>query len=155
MDLQTLIILILIGLIAGIFSGLIGLGGAIIIIPALIYIIGMDQYEAQGTSLAVMLPPIGLLAVYNYWKAGQMNIRYGLIIALAFLIGGYIGSSFALQIPLQILRKIFGFVLIGIALQIILSKWDVVSFLKKILILSKPFCWKPCQAQSWQALQII
>ncbi len=82
----------------------------------------MDQYEAQGTSLAVMLPPIGLLAVYNYWKAGQMNIRYGLIIALAFLIGGYIGSSFALQIPLQILRKIFGFVLIGIALQIILSK---------------------------------
>jgi hypothetical protein len=122
MDLQTLIILILIGLIAGIFSGLIGLGGAIIIIPALIYIIGMDQYEAQGTSLAVMLPPIGLLAVYNYWKAGQMNIRYGLIIALAFLIGGYIGSSFALQIPLQILRKIFGFVLIGIALQIILSK---------------------------------
>lgn len=118
----TVIILILIGLMAGVFSGLIGLGGAVIILPALIFVLGMEQHMAQGTSLAVMLPPIGLLAAYNYYRVGQLNLKYAMIIAFAFFIGGYFGSKLALQIPQQLLRKIFGFVLAILAIQIMLKK---------------------------------
>lgn len=117
MNITTLIILIFIGLIAGIFSGLIGLGGAIIIIPALVFFLGMSQYMAQGTSLGVMLPPIGILAAYNYWKAGELNLKYALIIAGAFIIGGYIGSKFALEISQNSLRRIFAVSLALIAIQ--------------------------------------
>lgn len=117
MNLTTLIILLLIGLIAGIFSGLIGLGGAIIIIPALVFFLGMSQYTAQGTSLGVMLPPIGILAAYNYWKAGELNLKYALIIAGAFIIGGYIGSKFALDISENSLRRIFAISLALIAIR--------------------------------------
>jgi uncharacterized membrane protein YfcA len=119
---STVIILILIGLLAGIFSGLIGIGGALIIIPALIFILHMDQYTAQGTSLAIMLPPIGLLAAYNYYKAGALNLQYALIIAAAFFVGGYLGSKFAVSIPLETLRKIFAIVLIAIAIKMLWSK---------------------------------
>ncbi|MDN5349960.1 MAG: uncharacterized protein PWQ54_1356 [Bacteroidales bacterium] len=119
---STVIILILIGLVAGVFSGLIGIGGALIIIPALIFILHMDQYSAQGTSLAIMLPPIGLLAAYNYYKAGALNLQYALIIAAAFFVGGYLGSKIALSIPLEALRKIFAIVLIAIAIKILWSK---------------------------------
>jgi uncharacterized protein len=119
---STVIILILIGLLAGIFSGLIGIGGALIIIPALIFILHMDQYTAQGTSLAIMLPPIGLLAAYNYYKAGALNLHYALIIAAAFFVGGYLGSKFAVSIPVETLRKIFAIVLIAIAIKMLWSK---------------------------------
>ncbi|HOI33203.1 MAG TPA: sulfite exporter TauE/SafE family protein, partial [Bacteroidales bacterium] len=117
MTVYTVILLLLIGLVAGVFSGLIGIGGALIIIPALIFILHMDQHTAQGTSLAIMLPPIGLLAAYNYYKAGALNLQYALIIAGAFFIGGYLGSKFALSIPLDTLRKIFAIVLLVIALK--------------------------------------
>jgi len=122
MTVSVVLILVLIGLVAGIFSGLIGIGGAIIIIPALVFILGMDQYSAQGTSLAVMLPPIGLLAAYSYYKEGALNLTYALIIAGAFLIGGYIGSKFALSIPEVTLKKIFAVVLFLIALRMFLGK---------------------------------
>ena len=112
MNITTLIILIVIGLVAGVFSGLIGLGGAVIMIPALIFFLGMSQYGAQGTSLGVMLPPIGILAAYNYWKAGELNLTYAMIIAGAFIIGGYFGSKFAMNIPVNTLRKIFAIALI-------------------------------------------
>ncbi len=122
MSASILIILILIGLVAGVFSGLIGIGGAIIIIPALVFILGMDQYTAQGTSLAVMLPPIGLLAALSYYKEGALNLKYALIIAGAFLVGGLIGSKFALSIPEALLRKIFAVILLAIALKMFFSK---------------------------------
>lgn len=122
MNITTVIILILIGLVAGIFSGLIGLGGAVIMIPALILFLGMSQFMAQGTSLAVMLPPIGILAAYNYWKAGELNLKYAFIIAGAFIIGGYIGSKFALQVPVNTLRKIFAIALFIIAINMFLKK---------------------------------
>lgn len=122
MSISTLLLLIAIGLIAGAFSGMIGLGGAIVIIPALVLILGMNQYQAQGTSLAVMLPPIGILAAYNYYRAGQLNLKYALIIAMAFIVGAYIGSGFALRLPVYTLRKVFGFVLAGIAGYMIFSK---------------------------------
>lgn len=84
MTFSTVVILVVIGLFAGIFSGMIGLGGGLVIIPALIYLLHLDQHTAQGTSLAIMLPPIGLLAALNYYKAGSLNIKYAAIIAGAF-----------------------------------------------------------------------
>jgi uncharacterized membrane protein YfcA len=122
MTTTVIVILIIIGLIAGTFSGLIGIGGAIIIIPSLIYLLGMDQYTAQGTSLGIMLPPIGLLAAWSYYKEGALNLQYALIIAGAFLIGGYIGSKFALNIPETVLRKVFAIVLAVIAVKMFFSK---------------------------------
>ena len=91
MNLTTIIILVIIGLMAGVFGGMFGVGGAIIMIPALVYFLGVDQHTAQGTSVAIMLPPIGLFAAYNYYKAGQVNIWYAVIIAVTFLVGGYFG----------------------------------------------------------------
>ncbi|NCA85671.1 MAG: sulfite exporter TauE/SafE family protein [Clostridia bacterium] len=119
---STILILITIGLVAGILSGLIGLGGAVVMIPALVLFLGMSQYMAQGTSLAVMLPPIGLLAAWNYWKAGELNLKYAMIIAAAFIIGGYIGSKYALMIPENVLRKIFALALILVAVNMFFKK---------------------------------
>ena len=122
MNLYVFIILILIGLAAGIFGGFVGLGGGVIMIPAMIYFLGMSQFEAQGTSLAVMLPPVGILAAMNYYKAGHLNWKYALIIAITFTLGGFIGSKIALDIPVTTIKKIFGFVLLGISLNIILGR---------------------------------
>ena len=122
MTLTVVLVLIIIGLIAGTLSGLIGIGGAIIIIPALVYILGMDQYSAQGTSLGIMLPPIGILAAWSYYKEGALNLQYALIIAGAFIIGGYVGSKFALNMPEAMLRKVFAFVLAVIAVKMFFSK---------------------------------
>lgn len=122
MSFTTILILILIGLIAGSFSGLIGIGGAILIIPALMYFMQMNQISAQGTSLAIMLPPVGLMAVLNYYKAGAVNLKYATIIAIAFFIGGYFGSKLAVNLNQEILKKIFAFVLIGLAIKILWSK---------------------------------
>ena len=127
MDISTLIILIAIGLMAGVFSGVFGVGGAVIMIPALVYFLSVDQHTAQGTSLAVMLPPIGLFAAYNYYKAGQVNIWYAVIIAVTFMIGGYFGSMIALKLPENIMKKIFGIFLILTALRLIFSKEPGIS----------------------------
>lgn len=122
MNLITIIILVIIGLMAGVFGGMFGVGGAIIMIPALVYFLGVDQHTAQGTSVAIMLPPIGLFAAYNYYKAGEVNIWYAIIIAAAFMIGGYFGSMLALKIPENLMKKIFGILLILVALRMIFSK---------------------------------
>ncbi len=122
MDIATLLILLLIGLAAGVFGGMVGLGGGIIMVPALVYLLGMTQHGAQGTSLAVMLPPIGLFAVMNYYKAGQLNMKYAMVIAAAFLIGGYFGSKLALNIPVPTMRKIFAFAMIVMAINMLLKK---------------------------------
>jgi uncharacterized protein len=122
MNLITIIILILIGLMAGVFGGMFGVGGAIIMIPALVYFLGVDQHVAQGTSVAIMLPPIGLFAAYNYYKAGDVDIWYAVIIALAFMLGGYFGSMIALKLPENLMRKLFAVLLILVALRMIFSK---------------------------------
>jgi uncharacterized protein len=122
MSIQILLILALIGLTAGIFGGMVGLGGGVIMIPAMIYLLGMTQLQAQGTSLAVMLPPIGIFAAYNYYKAGHIDWRYALIIAAAFTIGGYFGSKIALNIPANVLRKVFALSIIAIALNMFFKK---------------------------------
>jgi len=122
MSVTTIIILILIGLMTGVFGGMFGVGGAVIMIPALVYFLAMDQHTAQGTSVAVMLPPIGLFAAYNYYKAGAVNIWYALIIAAAFMIGGYLGSKIALQLPENLMRKLFAVLMILLAIRMLFMK---------------------------------
>ena len=109
----------LIGLVAGTLSGLLGVGGATILIPALIIIYKMSQHLAQGTSLAALLLPVGLLATIKYWQAGNVNIKFAVFMAVGFLIGGYIGAVLAQPVPDVVLRKIFGAYLLIIALQMI------------------------------------
>lgn len=122
MTTSTIIILIAIGLFAGIFSGMIGLGGGLVIIPALMYLLHLDQHTAQGTSLAIMLPPIGLMAAYNYHKAGALNIQFAAVIAIAFIVGGFFGSRWALNMPEALLRKIFAITLIAVAIKMLWPK---------------------------------
>ncbi len=122
MSTSMLLILIVIGIVTGFMAGMLGIGGAIIMIPALVYILGLTQQTAQGTSLAVMLPPIGILAAYNYYKAGQVNIKFAIILAAFFLVGSFFGSKLALNIPQTMLKKIFGVLLLLVAAKMLLSK---------------------------------
>jgi hypothetical protein len=124
MTVSTIFILILIGLLAGILSGLVGVGGGIIMVPMFILFLGINQYNAQGLSLAVMLPPVTFLAVYNYHKAGGGSIdwRVALIVSLLFIIGGFIGSKIALQINQRTLKRIFGLVMLIVAIKLMFTK---------------------------------
>ena len=117
-----LIILIIVGILSGLLAGAFGVGGAIIVIPALVFILGLSQHEAQGTSLAFMIPPVGILATWNYWKAGHVNWKIALILSITFFIGAYFGSNISLNISDRMLRKLFGGLLILIALKMIFSK---------------------------------
>ena len=119
MDYMSLMWLIVIGLLAGLISGLVGVGGGIVIVPMLIFMIGFSQFEAQGTSIAAMLPPIGITAAFGYYNEGYINWKYAAIIAVTFLIGGYFGSKIALSIDPKIIQKVFGFVLAFVAFKMI------------------------------------
>lgn len=119
MDTQTFLILIVIGVGAGILSGFVGVGGGVVIVPALMYAFSMSQYEAQGTSLFVLLLPVGILAVQNYWKAGNVNWTFGLIIALTFVVGGYVGSKLALRINPAIVKLVFGVLMAYVSVKMI------------------------------------
>jgi len=124
MSTQTVLILVSIGLLAGILSGFVGVGGGIIIVPALMYSLGMSQYGAQGTSLFVLLLPVGILAVNNYWKAGSINWKFGIIIAVTFVIGGYIGSKLSLKISPYIVKLIFGIITAYVSFRFIMSGYN-------------------------------
>jgi len=113
---------IILGLVVGVLSGIVGIGGGIILIPALILFFGFSQKQAQGTTLAILLLPIGLLAVYNYYREGYINFKVAALISAGFFIGGYLGSKIALQFSNEMLGKFFGFVLLIIALYMILKK---------------------------------
>ena len=120
MTTSTIILLIIIGLAAGILSGLIGVGGGIIIVPALVYVLAFSQKQAQGTSLGILLLPVGILAVMQYYKQGYVDIKVVLIVSAAFIIGGFFGSKIALHISESILKKIFAVILILIAIKMLL-----------------------------------
>jgi uncharacterized membrane protein YfcA len=122
MSTSILLIVIVIGIITGIMAGMLGIGGAIIMIPALVLLLGFSQQTAQGTSLAVMLPPIGIIAAFNYYKEGYVNIKVALILAVAFIIGSYFGSKIALNLPQTVLKKIFGILLLLVAAKMLFSK---------------------------------
>jgi uncharacterized protein len=122
MPVSTIVILLAIGIFTGIMAGMLGIGGGLVVIPALVMIMGMTQQSAQGTSLAMMLPPIGILAAYNYYKAGHVDIRFALLLAAAFIIGSYFGSKIAVRLPQDVLKKIFGVFLLLVAIKMLFWK---------------------------------
>jgi uncharacterized membrane protein YfcA len=119
MTIQTILILVLIGITAGMLSGLVGIGGGIIIVPALVFFLGFSQKMAQGTSLGILLLPIGILAVLQFYKAGYIDLKTVWLVALGFLAGGYFGSKIALSLPQETVKKIFAIFLILIAVKML------------------------------------
>ena len=119
MTITTLILLILIGIVAGFLSGLIGIGGGILIVPALVILLGFSQKLAQGTSLGIMLLPIGILAVIQYHKEGYLNINYAAIVAVSFVLGSFFGSKLAVSLSDDKVKKIFAFILLIIAMKML------------------------------------
>jgi uncharacterized protein len=119
---MEILILLIIGLIAGVISGFLGIGGGIIIIPALVYWLGYSQHNAQGTSLGLLLPPIGLLAVINYHKVGFVNIKAAAIMCITFIIGSYISSKIAVELPETVIKKLFAVFLLFYSIKLFLEK---------------------------------
>lgn len=117
-----IIVLLIIGLAAGIMSGVLGVGGGIVIIPMLVSFLGYTQKQAQGTSLGLLLLPIGALAVINYHQAGLINIKAVSIMVITFVIGSYFSSKWAISIPDEILKKIFAVFLVLYAIKLFLGK---------------------------------
>lgn len=122
MTIQIIVSLILIGILAGVLSGLVGVGGGIIMVPLLVMFFGFNQHQAQGTSLAVLAVPVTAVAVFNYYKEGQINIKYAAIIAIFFVVGSIFGSKFALTLDQKMLKKIFAVVLLVIAGKMLMDK---------------------------------
>ena len=119
---QIALICLTIGLGAGALSGILGIGGAVAIIPCLIYFLHFNQHLAQGTTLALMIPPIGLLAAWVYYKTGYVDLKVAGFICLGFFLGGFLGAKLAIPIPDHILKRIFGISLLLISLKMILVK---------------------------------
>jgi uncharacterized membrane protein YfcA len=123
MNLIVILSLIAIGLLAGILSGFMGVGGGVVMIPLMIILLGYDQHEAQGMSLAVLAIPVTFLAAYNYHSSGHpINWKFALIIAICFVIGGFVGSKFAVSINQEVLKKVFAVVLVIAALKLFFGK---------------------------------
>jgi uncharacterized membrane protein YfcA len=112
----------LIGFVSGTLSGMFGIGGGVILIPVLVYICGLSQHDAQGTTLAAMVPPIGLLAALKYWQSGHVNIPLAALICVGFFFGGYFGASIIQDVPESMLKRLFGVCLLLIALRLIAGK---------------------------------
>jgi len=115
MSVQTILLLLIVGLLAGMLSGLVGLGGGVIIVPALVYLLGFNQHQATGTSLGILLLPAGIFAVLNYYQKGYIDVKVVLLIFVGFLVGGFFGSKISLNIPEHTLKKVFAVVLLLIA----------------------------------------
>ncbi len=113
---------LLLGLFAGTFSGLIGIGGGVIIVPALVFLFGFSQHRAQGTTLALLVPPVGLLAAWTYYKQGYVDLKVALIMCVGFFLGGLFGAKIATSMSNLVLEKVFGVALFLIALKMIFAK---------------------------------
>jgi uncharacterized membrane protein YfcA len=124
---QTILILAIIGVFAGILSGFVGVGGGVIIVPALVFFLGISQHTAQGTSLFVLSMPVVLFGVINYWKSGNVEWKYGLVIAATFLVGAYIGSKLSLKLSPGMVKLIFGIFLAYVSFRLILSGYSSIS----------------------------
>jgi len=105
---MTIVLIVLLSLAVGVLVGLLGIGGGVVLVPALVYLLHYDQHMAQGTSLLILLPPIGLGALREYWKNGQVDLRAGIYCALGFLVGGYGGGKMAVPMPSNVLKAVFG-----------------------------------------------
>ncbi len=114
--------LIALGLFAGTLSGLIGIGGGLVIIPALIYFFGFTPHQAQGTTLTLLVPPIGILAAYVYWKAGYVNFPIVILVGIGFFVGAFFGAKFAVHLPADTLKRLFGVIMLAVSMQMIFGK---------------------------------
>jgi uncharacterized membrane protein YfcA len=119
---MNIVLLLIVGLMAGILSGLLGIGGGILIVPCLVLVFGLSQHAAQGTTLALMVPPIGLLAAWTYYKQGNVDIRVAALICLGFFFGGLIGAKFAGAINAPLLKRLFGVLMLVVAIKMIWAK---------------------------------
>lgn len=116
------LILLLVGVVVGVFSGIVGIGGGILFVPALIWILGMSQRKAQGTSIGALLAPVGILAFLEYYRTGDADIRVAALLAVGFLIGGFFGAWAAVHIPELWLRRIFAVTLVGIGCRMFFGR---------------------------------
>jgi len=126
MTVQIILLLIVIGLAAGILSGLVGVGGGIIVVPALVFFLSFSQQQAQGTSLGLLLLPVGILAVLNYYKQGHIDVRVVAIMAVSFVIGGWLGSKWAISLPEVTVKRIFAVILFYSAFK--MMGWDAAIY---------------------------
>ncbi len=113
---------LLLGLVAGILSGLIGVGGGVIIIPVLVFLFGLTQHQAQGTTLALLVPPIGLLAAWEYYKEGYVDLKIAGLICAGFFFGGWLGAKLATGLSNRMLEEVFGVALLLISIKMIFAK---------------------------------
>jgi uncharacterized protein len=116
---SNLIPFLVLGLVAGVVGGLVGVGGGIVMIPALVLIFGFNQQLAQGTTTAAMVPPIGILAAYVYYRNGNVNLKVAGLICIGFLIGGLLGAELANRIPSKALEKVFAVALMITSVRIL------------------------------------
>ena len=121
MSFTTLLLLALIGLLAGIISGFVGIGGGMIMVPAMIYFFQYNQFQAQGTSLAVLMMPVGIFAVVNYYQAGHIQFIPVFAIALGFVVGAFLGSKWVLGMDIQKVKLVFGLFMFLMSAKI---SWD-------------------------------
>jgi uncharacterized membrane protein YfcA len=119
---MNLVLYVLLGLIAGVLGGMFGIGGGTILIPALVYVFGLTQHQAQGTSLAIMIPPIGLLAALRYYYSGNVKLNMAAFICIGFFLGGLIGASLIQNVSEPLLKKLFGVYLLFVSLRMILGR---------------------------------
>ena len=122
MDLITLITLLVIGLFAGFASGMVGIGGGVVIVPALVYFLHLSQHEAQGVSIGMLLMSVGFLAAYNYYKSGNFHFSYSVLIGVTFVLGAFLGSKVSLRIDEVLMKRIFGIVMLLLSIKMIFSK---------------------------------
>ncbi|MBI1910654.1 MAG: sulfite exporter TauE/SafE family protein [Deltaproteobacteria bacterium] len=119
---MDILLILLLGLAAGVLSGLVGIGGGILIVPALVFLFGFSQHQAQGTTLAMMVPPIGILAAWTYYSNGYVDLKTAGILCLGFFFGGLFGARMAANISNPALTKIFGFALLIVSIKMIFTK---------------------------------
>ncbi len=113
---------ILLGMVAGIISGLVGIGGGIIIVPALVLVFGMSQLEAQGTTLALLVAPVGLLAAWTYYSQGLVDLKVAALIIVGFVVGGFFGGRIAVGLSNEVLQKVFGGLLLLVSIKMLTGK---------------------------------
>ena len=119
---MTPIAFVVLGLLVGILSGMVGVGGGIVLVPALVYFFGFSQHSAQGTTTAMLIPPIGILAAYTYYKNGMVDMRAAGFICIGFLLGGLFGAKIAVVLPKEVLRRGFGALLLVISVKMLSGK---------------------------------
>lgn len=123
MDGTILIIgLILLGLLAGYLSGLVGIGGGIVMVPVLVMLFGFSQHKAQGTTLSLLMIPVGFFGVMNYYKAGNVDIKTALLLCCGFVLGSYLGSKTAISLSQETLRKAFAILMVVVAIKMFFQK---------------------------------